>query len=87
MVLKDVHNGDKSGTRTANIVVQLKKCLYGLKQAGCNWYNAFESHLKDELGMESSKYEARIYTTESRATIIVWVDDIVLIGTKVEVSD
>ena len=45
----------------------------------------FESHLKDELGMKSSKYEAGIYTTESGATIIVWVDDMLLIGTKAEV--
>ena len=85
IVLKDVYTGDKSGTRTANVVVQLKTSLYGLKQAGCNWYNMFESHLKDELVMKSSKHEAGFYTTECRATIIVWVDDMLLIGTKMEV--
>jgi len=85
IVIKDVNNGDKSGTRTANVVVQLKKSMYGLKQAGCNWYNTFESHLKDEIGMKSSKHEAGLYTTESGATIIVWVDDMLLIGTKAEV--
>ena len=36
VVLKDVYNGDKSGTGTASVVVQLKQSLYGLKQAGCN---------------------------------------------------
>jgi len=28
-----------SGTRTINVVVHLKKGLYGLWQAGFNWYN------------------------------------------------
>jgi len=36
--------------------------------------------------MESSKYEAGIYTTGSGATIIVWVDDMLLIGSKAEVT-
>ena len=84
-VLQDGYNGDKSGTRTTNIVVQLKKGLYGLRQAGCNWYNTLESHLKKELGMKSSKNEAGIYTTGSGATIIVWVDDMLLIGSKADV--
>jgi len=86
IVLQDGYNGDKSGTRTTNVVVQLKKGLYGLRQAGCNWYNTLESHLKKELGMESSKYEAGIYTTGSDATIILWVDDMLLIGSKAEVT-
>jgi len=63
ILLQDGYNGDKSGTRTTNVVVQRKKSLYGLPQAGCNWYNTLESHLKKELGMEISKYEAGIYTT------------------------
>ena len=36
--------------------------------------------------MESSKYKAGIYTTETGATIIVWVDDMLLIGSKAEVT-
>ena len=71
IVLRSENNGDKSGTRTTNVVVQLKKSPYDPRQAGCNWYNILESHLKEELGMESSKYEAGIYTTESSANIIV----------------
>jgi len=67
-------------------VVQLKKGLYGLQQAGCNRYNILESHLKKELGIVSSKYEAGIYKTGSGATIIVWVDDMLLIGSKAKVT-
>ena len=85
IVLHDEYNSDKSGTRTTNVVVQLKKGLYGRREAGCNWYNTLESHLLKELGMESSKYVAGIYTTGSGATIIVWVDDMLLIGSKAEV--
>ena len=36
--------------------------------------------------MESSKYEAEIYTTGSGATIIVWAADMLLIGSKPEVT-
>jgi len=86
IVLQDGYNGDESGTRTTNVVVQLKKGLYGLRQAGCNWYNTLESHLRKELGMESSKYEAGIYTTGSGPTIIIWVNDMLLIGSKAEVT-
>ena len=85
VVLKDIYNDDKSGTRTASVVVQLKKSLYGLKQGGSNWYNTFELHLKEELGMKSSKYEAGIYTTGSGANIIIIVHDMLPIGIKAEV--
>jgi len=86
IVLLDAQYNDKSETRTTNVVVQLRRSLYGLQQAGCNWCNTLESHLKKELGMESSRYEAGNYTTESRATIIVWVDDMLLIESKAEVT-
>ena len=36
--------------------------------------------------MESSKYEAGIYRTGSGATLIVWVDHMLLIGSQVEVT-
>ena len=36
--------------------------------------------------MESSKYEAGIHTTGSSATIIVWVADMLLIGSKAQVK-
>jgi len=39
IVFQDGYIGDKSGTRTTNVVVQLKKSLYGLPQVGCNLYN------------------------------------------------
>jgi len=31
IVLQDRYNDDKSGTRTTNVVVQLKRSLYGLR--------------------------------------------------------
>jgi len=67
-------------------VVQLKKSLYGLRQGDCNWYNTRKSHLKKQLGMESSKYQGEIYTTGSDDTIIVWVDDMPLVGSKAQVT-
>jgi len=86
IILQDRYNDDKTGTQTTNVVVQLKKTLYGLRQAGCNWYNTLDSHLKKELGIESSKYEAGIYTMRSGATIMVWVDDMLPVGSKAEVT-
>src|SRR5207237_7276843 len=87
IVLKQSQNGTlESKDKKSNVIVQLKRSLYGLKQAGCNWYNTLGTHLEETMGMKSSKLEAGIYITKSGVTIIVWVDDMLLIGTKVEVE-
>jgi len=67
--------------------VQVNRGLYGLKQAGRNWYNMLEMSFIRDMRMQASKFEAGIYTTETGATIIAWVDDILLIGSAEEVQN
>jgi hypothetical protein len=69
-----------------SVTVRLNRSLYGLKQAGRNWYNTLESYFTKEMRMRASKFEAGIYTTPTGATIIAWVDDILLIGSAEEVQ-
>jgi len=69
-----------------SVTVHLNRSLYGLKQAGRNWYNMLELYFTKEMSMRASKFEAGIYTTPTGATIIAWVDDILLIGSAEEVQ-
>ena len=70
-----------------SITVRLNRSLYGLKQAGRNWYDTLETYFVKDMRMRASKFEAGIYTTEAGATIIAWVDDILLIGSVEEVQN
>ena len=69
-----------------SITVCLNRSLYGLMQAGRNWYNTLESYFTKEMCMGASKFEAGIYTRPMGATIIAWVDDTLLIGSAEEVQ-
>jgi len=53
-----------------SVTVRLNQSLYGLKQAGRNWYNTLESYFTKAMHMRASKSEAGIYTTPTGATII-----------------
>jgi len=70
-----------------SVTVRLNRSLYGLKQAGRNWYNTLETYFMKDRPMWASKFEAGIYTTETGATIIAWVHDILLIGSAEEVQN
>ena len=85
--LKMEEPGGKRSKPDSEIVVRLKRSLYGLKQAGHNWYHTLESHFVKRMKMKPSLYEAGIYISKTGATIIAWVDDLLLIGTKGEVVE
>ena len=60
---------------------KLQKSLYGLKQSGRNWNNMLHQYLLDEQ-FEQPPVDACVYTRikeESKVTIIVWVDGIIII--------
>ena len=85
-----VMNGEEEGrgkNPDSNMIMRLERSLYGLKPAGHNWYHILESHFTERMKIKPSIYEAEIYISSSRATIIIWVDDLLLIGTKKEVAD
>jgi len=79
--------GGKRSKPDSEIVVRLKRSFYGLKQAGHNCYHTPKSHFIERMKMKPSLYEAGIYITKTGATIITWVDDLLLIGTKGEVVE
>jgi len=69
-----------------SVTVRLNRSFYGLKQAGHNWDNILESYFTKEMCIRACKFEAGMYTTPSRATIIAWVNNILLIGSVEEVE-
>jgi len=68
------------GYRTARKVAQLHKCIYGLKQSGCEWY-AYLSALLREIGFVISHFDPCVFIHKSESTFIsVYVDDITIIS-------
>ena len=65
-------------------VLELKKCIYGLKQSGRYWNKAFVDALKN-LGLSQSPYDCCLFISGSNIDnlllLIVYVDD-VLIASK-----
>ena len=61
-------------------ICQLRKSLYGLKQAPREWYKKLIRQLFD-LGFQGSKTNPSLYyTTVGPLYILIYVDDILVIG-------
>lgn len=61
------------------LVFRLKKSMYGLKQASCNWYKKLESKLV-QLGMTRMESDHAVYLKIDTGLIVAfWVDDILLL--------
>lgn len=66
--------------KSENMVCELKKPLYGLKQSGREWYRKLEKFLLS-YGGRRTEANPCIYTfneNESRVILIVYVDDLIL---------
>ena len=73
---------DKFRQPDGTIVVELKKALYGLRQAGREWYSLLNSVLEKE-GYIRSKVDKCLYTRilgNSTTHIAVNVDDLLTVG-------
>ena len=61
-------------------VYQLKKAIYGLKQAPIDWYSEIDSHFT-KCGFKKSRNEATLYTkTENSSDILIvsiYMDDVI----------
>ena len=69
-----------------DLVLKLKKSLYGLKQSGRMWNNLLHSFLVD-LGFLRSEAENCVYvrcTEGAKIIIIVWVDDLIIAGSNLD---
>ena len=65
-------------------VCKLLKALYGLRQSPRRWNEVLDATIKTKLGMQRSKTDPCLYTrTDPKASplfLVVWVDDILVIG-------
>ena len=70
------------------LVCKLKKSLYGLKQSGRNWNNVLHSYLMSK-GFNQSQVDTCVYTRigddMSVVILIIFVDDIIIASSSVEV--
>ena len=69
--------GFVKGEENENLVLKLKKSLYGLKQSGRNWNNTLDTFLKEE-GFERSLNDPCFYTRDDNTFLVHWVDDIII---------
>src|SRR5258708_27066120 len=63
----------------------LKKALYSLKQAGLEWYCMLRSHIKS-VGYVQSGYNPCLYVRDSDHFTVVYVDDLLVFGTKQRIA-
>jgi len=71
----------------SEIVIKLLWRVYGLKQAGHNWYYTLNSHFVKRMKMKHSQHEAGMYISKTGGTSIALVDDLLLIRMKGEVVE
>ena len=68
-------------TQTGNrgeYIIELKKSLYGLKQAGLNWYEKLKQGLVAR-GYEPSKVDPCVFISQ-RVIVLTYVDDCIVMG-------
>jgi hypothetical protein len=58
------------------LVVELKRAVYGLKEAAIRWYETIH-HILCEIGYKKSQYDACLYTKHD-SIIIIHVDDMLI---------
>ena len=68
--------------------IKLQRSLYGLKQSGCMWYNRLSEYLLKE-GYVNNPICPCVFIKKSEtgfAIIVVYVDDLNLVGTLEELT-
>ena len=62
-------------------VCKLNKALYGLRQAGRQWYHTLDSTLRS-MGMEPTSSDPCVYIDRVAETtfVLVYVDDIIVVS-------
>ncbi|KAE8697363.1 hypothetical protein F3Y22_tig00110621pilonHSYRG00137 [Hibiscus syriacus] len=71
----------KTQFKGSNMVCQVNKSIYGLKQASRQWFNAFSPVIL-ELGFHQSPFEHSLFkgSGDEFVALLVYVDDIVFAG-------
>ena len=70
-------------------ICQLIKTLYGLKQAGREWNHEFDSKMRKcgYARLQSDPYVYMWHIGEDFAIIAVWVDDLLIFATTIDLQD
>lgn len=70
-------------------VFQLRKSLYGLKQASANWYRLIKNYLVENIGMTEALGWPCVFTKRQGNKILIiclFVDDMILFTNSNELS-
>src|SRR5258708_6736476 len=62
----------------------LKKAIYGLKQAGLEWFRTLHNHIKS-LGYSQSGHDPCLYIYNPNQFIVIYVDDLLVFTEKGEI--
>jgi len=76
---------DSPGTDRKQYVLKLKKNLYGLKQAGLNWFEYLKSGLTERVFVQSEVDPCVFYRSD--AILLVYVDDCIILSKESKVVD
>ena len=68
-------------------IMRLRKSLYGLKQSPRCWYITMDSFIMSALGFTRCRYDTCIYIRHDGTTIVLYVDDMLLIGKAEAVTE
>lgn len=60
-------------------VCLLRKAIYGLRQAGVQWYKHLDE-VFDKIGCQQLKSTNCVYIYENKGLILVYVDDLLMFG-------
>lgn len=74
---------------TKGKVCKLNKAIYGLKQAGRQWFKRIDSVIK-EFGLNQSKYDQCIYYVRNEGKLIIvalYVDDIIIASNNIQLTE
>ena len=71
-----------------SLVLELKKCLYGLKQSANAWFGMLTTHITTKMGYTQSESDPCLFFKDvdgDRYLLLTFVDDILIIGKKLSV--
>ena len=81
----DFSNGQRTNIDDQNYILKLRKNLYGLKQAGNNWFRRLRKGLLSR-GFKQSKIDPCLFLRKD-VVLVVYVDDCLLFARKPETLD
>ena len=75
---------EQYGANGEELVCNLKKSIYGLKQASRNWNETIDQWMR-EYGLKATRADTYVYVKTSGQdilVILVWVDDLIIAGSN-----